>query len=71
MVRATDVSFMTSTSVVGLAHSPVHLMLVIVSPGRGELLGRKSSGSGLENRKYGLGISRSDYATPCIHKSWH
>jgi hypothetical protein len=29
-----------------------------------ELLGRKSSGSGLENRDYGLGIRHDDHATP-------
>jgi hypothetical protein len=29
-----------------------------------ELLGRKSSGSGLDNRDYGRGIRRADYATP-------
>jgi hypothetical protein len=29
-----------------------------------ELLGGKSSGSGLENRDYGVGIRSADYATP-------
>jgi hypothetical protein len=28
-----------------------------------KLLGRKSSGSGLENREYGNRVSRADYAT--------
>jgi hypothetical protein len=28
-----------------------------------ELLGRESSGSGLENREYGLGIRRADHVT--------
>jgi hypothetical protein len=36
-----------------------------------ELLGRKSSGFGLENRDYAVGISRADYATPSIRKRWH
>jgi hypothetical protein len=29
-----------------------------------ELLARKSSGPGLENREYGLGIHHADHATP-------
>jgi hypothetical protein len=36
-----------------------------------ELLERKSSGSGLENRKYVLGVHCADYMTPSIRKSWH
>jgi hypothetical protein len=35
-----------------------------------ELLGRNSSGFGLENREYGLEFRRADHATS-IHKSWH
>jgi hypothetical protein len=34
-----------------------------------ELLGRKSSGSGLENREYG--IRHADHVAPSIRKSWH
>jgi hypothetical protein len=33
-----------------------------------ELLGRKSSGSGLESREYGF--RRAYYATPSIRKNW-
>jgi hypothetical protein len=33
-----------------------------------ELLGRKSSGSGLETREHGIWIRRADHATPSIHK---
>jgi hypothetical protein len=36
-----------------------------------ELLGRKSSGSGLENREYGLGIRHGDHVAPSIRESWH
>jgi hypothetical protein len=34
----------------------------------GELLGRKSSGSGLENREYSLKIPRTDHVTDCIRR---
>jgi hypothetical protein len=33
-----------------------------------ELFGRKSSGSGLENRVYGR---RADHVAPSIRTSWH
>jgi hypothetical protein len=36
-----------------------------------ELLGRNSSGSRLENLKYGHGIRRADHATPSFRRSWH
>jgi hypothetical protein len=36
-----------------------------------ELIERKRSGSGLENRDYGLGMRRADYVTPLICKSWY
>jgi hypothetical protein len=36
-----------------------------------ELLGRKSSGFGLEKREYGLGIRHADHVAPCIRTSWH
>jgi hypothetical protein len=35
-----------------------------------ELLERKSSGSGLEIREYGLGIRKADNVAPSIRKSW-
>jgi hypothetical protein len=35
-----------------------------------ELLGRKSSDSGLEHQKYGLGIRHADHVAPRIRKSW-
>jgi hypothetical protein len=34
-----------------------------------ELLGRNSSGSGIENREYGLGIRHDDHVAPSIRKS--
>jgi hypothetical protein len=36
-----------------------------------ELLGRKSSGSDLENCEYGLGIRHVNHVAPSIRKSWH
>jgi hypothetical protein len=42
-----------------LERGPLSLVITIE-----ELLGRKSGGSGLENRDYGLGIRRADHATP-------
>jgi hypothetical protein len=36
-----------------------------------ELLGRNSSGSGLENQEYDPGAHCDDHATPTIRKSWH
>jgi hypothetical protein len=36
-----------------------------------ELLERKSSGSGLENREYSLGICHADHVAPSIRTSWH
>jgi hypothetical protein len=44
---------------VGLERGPFSLVSTTE-----ELLERKSSGSGLENRDYGLGIRRTDHATP-------
>jgi hypothetical protein len=44
---------------VGLERGPLSLVSTIE-----ELLGRQSSGSGLENREYGLGIRHADHATP-------
>jgi hypothetical protein len=35
------------------------------------VLDRKSSGSGLESREYGLGIRHADHVAPSIRKSWH
>jgi hypothetical protein len=45
--------------VVGLEWGPLSLVSTIE-----ELTGRKSSGSGLENRDYAVGIRHADYATP-------
>jgi hypothetical protein len=36
-----------------------------------ELLGRKSSGSGLENREYGSRDPYTDHVASPILKSWH
>jgi hypothetical protein len=49
---------------VGLERGPLSLVSTAE-----ELLGRKSSGFGLEIREYGLGIRRADHATPSISKS--
>jgi hypothetical protein len=35
-----------------------------------ELLGRNSSGSGLENRECGLGIRYAGHVAPSIRKRW-
>jgi hypothetical protein len=51
--------------VVGLERGPLSLVSTTA-----ELLER-SSGSGLENREYGLVIRRADHVAPSIHKSWH
>jgi hypothetical protein len=44
---------------VGLNRGPLSVVSTIE-----ELLGRKSSGSGLEIREYSLGIRHADYSTP-------
>jgi hypothetical protein len=36
-----------------------------------ELLGRKSSGSGLKTEIKAVGKSHADYVTPSIRKTWH
>jgi hypothetical protein len=48
---------------VGLERGPLSLVSTIE-----ELLGRKSSGSCLENREYGLGIRHADHVAPSIPK---
>jgi hypothetical protein len=48
---------------VSLERDPLNLVSTIE-----ELLGRNSSGSGLENREYGRGIRCADHATPSIRK---
>jgi hypothetical protein len=50
--------------VVGLERGPLSLMSTIE-----ELLERKSSCSGKENREYGLGIRHADHVAPSIRKS--
>jgi hypothetical protein len=53
--------------VVGLERGPLSLVSTTE-----ELLGRNSSGSGLESRKYSLGIRHADHVAPSIRKkSWH
>jgi hypothetical protein len=52
--------------VVGLERSLLSLVTTTV-----ELLGRKSIGSGLENRDTAVGISHADHMGPTIHKIWH
>jgi hypothetical protein len=48
---------------VGLERGPLSLVSTIE-----ELLGRKSSGSGLESRGYGLGIRHADHVALFIRK---
>jgi hypothetical protein len=45
----------------GLKRGPLSLVSTIE-----ELLGRKSSSSGLENRKYGLVIRHTDHVAPSV-----
>jgi hypothetical protein len=52
--------------VVCLERGPLSLVSTIE-----ELLERKSSGSGLESREYGIGIRDADYVAMSIRKSWH
>jgi hypothetical protein len=52
--------------VVGLERGPLSLVSTIE-----ELLGRKSSGSGLERREYGRRIRHTERGAPSISKSWH
>jgi hypothetical protein len=52
--------------VVGLEWGPLSLVSTIE-----ELLGRKSSGYGLECRNTAVAIRHADHATPPIRKSWH
>jgi hypothetical protein len=57
------------------AHLIVDLIVAVVSEGLvstiEELLERKGSCSGLENRDYGLGIRHADHVVPSARKSWH
>jgi hypothetical protein len=48
---------------VGLERGPLSLVSTIE-----ELLGRKSSGSGLETENTAVGIRRADHAAPSIRK---
>jgi hypothetical protein len=51
---------------VGLERGPLSLVSTTE-----ELLGRKSSRSGLESREYGRRIRDADHVASSIHKSWH
>jgi hypothetical protein len=51
--------------VVGLERGPLSLVSTTE-----ELLGKKSSGSGLEAENTALGIRRADHVAPSVHKSW-
>jgi hypothetical protein len=51
---------------VGLERGPLSLVSTIE-----ELLGRDSSGSGLEVENTAVGIHYTDHVTPSIRKSWH
>jgi hypothetical protein len=55
-----------ATRVVGLERGPLSPVSTIE-----ELLGKKSSGSGLETEITAVGIRHADHVTPSIHKSWH
>jgi hypothetical protein len=50
---------------VGLGRDPLSLVSTTE-----ELIGRKSSGSGLESREYGRGIRHADHVAPSIRKNW-
>jgi hypothetical protein len=50
----------------GLERGPLSLVITIE-----ELLGRKSSGSGLEPENTAVGIRRTDHVAPSIRKGWH
>jgi hypothetical protein len=51
---------------VGLERGPLILLSTIE-----ELLGRKSSGSSLQNQHIAVGIRDADHVAPSIRKSWH
>jgi hypothetical protein len=51
---------------VGLERGPLRLMSTTE-----ELLGKKSSGSGLEGENTALGIRYADHVAPSIRKGWH
>jgi hypothetical protein len=51
---------------VGLELGPLSFVSTIE-----DLLGRKSSGFGLENGEYGIGSSCAGHVTPFVLKSWH
>jgi hypothetical protein len=51
---------------VGLERGPLSLVSATE-----ELLGRKSSGSGLESQEYGLEIRHAEHVASSILKSWH
>jgi hypothetical protein len=50
----------------GLGRGPLSLVSRVE-----ELLGRNSSGSGLEIREYGRRIRHADHVSHYIPKSWH
>jgi hypothetical protein len=51
---------------VGLEQGPLSLVST-----NEELLGRKRSGSGLENRDYGNRDRHTDHVAPFLRKRWH
>jgi hypothetical protein len=54
------------SEVVGVERGPLSLISTIE-----ELLGRKSSGSGLVAVNTAVGIRHTDHVESCIRKSWH
>jgi hypothetical protein len=58
--------YQISWEVLGLKRGPLSLVNTIE-----ELLGRNSSGSGVENREYGLRDPSLDHVTSSMRKSWH
>jgi hypothetical protein len=52
--------------VVDLERDPLSLVSIIEEP-----FEKESSGSGLENRGYGLGIRHADHLPPSIPKRWY
>jgi hypothetical protein len=61
-----DLPILIFWQVVGLERGSLSLVSTVE-----ELLGRKSSGSGLEDENTAVGIRHADHVAPSILKSWH
>jgi hypothetical protein len=65
MSRFDSRRYQTFWEVIGLERGPLILVSIIE-----KLLGRKSSGSGLETENKAVGIRRADHEASSIGKSW-